>query len=72
MLWAAMLIHGDNLCFSGYSIKEFFDVIAEDCTDVMRKLLGVLQEHNVVQGEVIDGFSFAIGSDIGWKSICRL
>ena len=64
MARAAMLAHCDNLGFSGYVVETFFDVITEYCTDVMRELLGVLKEHNVVEGEVIYGFPLAIGSDI--------
>ena len=64
MIRAAMLIYCDNFGFSGYAIEKNFDVITEHGTDVTRELLGVFQEHNVVEGEVIDGFPFAIGSDI--------
>ena len=71
MTRVAMLIHCDNLGCSGYAIEIFFDVITEYRTYVMRELLAVLQEHNVVEGDVIYEYPFAIGSDIWWKSICH-
>ena len=49
-----MLIHGHDLCFSGDSIKEFFYVVTDGCTTVGRELLLIFQEHNMVQGQIVD------------------
>ena len=50
----AMLIHGHDLCFSGDSIKEFFYVVTDGCTTIVRELLLIFQEHNMVQGQIVD------------------
>ena len=64
-----MLIHCDYLGFSGDAVKIIIDVITEHRTDFIRKLLGIHKEYYVVEGTVVYGFLFVIGSDIGWDSI---
>ena len=64
-----MLIHYHNLCFSGDAIEEFFDVVTDGRTTIVWELLLILQEHNMVQGQIVDRFPFAVGGNVGWKCI---
>ena len=54
MSWAAMLIHGHNLCLDGDAVKELFNIITKGRADIMRELLCVLEEHHVIESEVVD------------------
>ena len=65
----SMLIHCHDLCFSGDSIKELFDIVTDSRTKIVWELLLILQEHNMVQCQIVDGFPFAVGSNVGWKCI---
>ena len=70
MAWTTMLINCNYLGLSGDAVDTFLDIITEHRTNVMTKLLGVLKEHDVVEGKIVYGFPFVIGSNIGWESIC--
>ena len=65
----SMLIHYHDLCFSGDYIKEFFDVVTNGRTTMVWELLLILQEHNMVQGQIVNRFSFSVGGNVGWKGI---
>ena len=66
----SVVVHCEYLGLSGDAVEKFLDVITDHRTDVMRKLLCVLKEHDVVEGKIVYGFPFVIGSNIGWESIC--
>lgn len=48
--WAAMLIHGHDLCFCCGTVKAFLDVITECRANILEELLGIFPENNVVEG----------------------
>lgn len=56
----AMLVHGEDLCLCGDAVEELFDIIADSRAGVMRELLCVFEEYDVVKFEVINGFPFAV------------
>ena len=60
-----MLIHCYDLCFCCDSVKEFFDIVTEYRTAVERELLYIPKEYNVVQGQIINRFAFAVCRYIG-------
>ena len=64
-----MLVHGYYLCFGSYPVEEFFDVIADCRTYVIRKLLCILEEHDVIKREIVNIFPFSIGSNVGRECI---
>ena len=49
MTRTTMLIHGYYLYFGSYPVEAFFDVIADYCTNVIRELLCILEEHDVIK-----------------------
>ena len=64
-----MLVHGYYLCFGCYPIEKFFDVNADFRTYVIRELLCILEEYNVIKREIVIGFPFSIGSNVGRECI---
>ena len=68
---APVLVHSDNLCFRRDSVEEFLDVITKCCANVMGELLGVLQEHDVIKSQIIDGFAFSVGCDVRRECVCQ-
>ena len=50
----SMLVHGHYLCFDGDAVEELFNVITKCRADIMRELLCVLEEHHVIESEVVD------------------
>ena len=67
-----MLIHDHNLRFDGDAIKKLFDIITEGRADSMRELLCVLEEHHVIESEVVDRFAFAVSIYVGWECVREL
>ena len=48
--WTSVLVHDNNLRFRCDAVEEFFNIITECGANVIRVLLCVLQEHDVVEG----------------------
>ena len=70
MTRTTMLVHDYYLCFGCDPIEEFFDIIADSRTDVIRELLCIIEEHDVIKCEIVIGFPFSIGGNIGRECIC--
>ena len=56
MMWTSMLIHGDYLSFSCDAVEICFDVITQGRANVMKKLLCIFEEHDMVECEVVNRF----------------
>ena len=59
-----MVVHSNDLCLGGDAVKELFDIIAEGSTDIIGKLLCIFKEHDVVQCQVVNRFTFAVSCDV--------
>ena len=59
-----MVVHINYLCLGGDAIKEFLDIITEGSTNILGKLLCVLQEHDVVKCQVVNRFTSAVSCDV--------
>lgn len=65
-----MVVHSNDLCLGGDTVKELLDIIADGSTDVIGKLLCIFKEHDVVKCQVVNRFTFAVRGDVRWKSVC--
>ena len=65
-----MVVHCDYLRFGSDAIKEFLNIIAKSCTNIIGILLCILKEDDVVKCQVVNRFTFLVSCDVGWKSAC--
>ena len=59
-----MVVHSNDLCLGGDTVKELLDIIADGSTDVIGKLLCIFKEHDVVKCQVVNRFTFAVSGDV--------